>query len=426
MQEAFLHYLWKFKKFELHNLKTTSGDVIIVSSVGHHNDDSGPDFFNGQLEIDGQLWAGNIEIHIKSSDWYKHRHEVDKNYDNVILHVVWEHDVEVFRKDQSIIPTLELKNYINSKLLNNYRKLFNKQQQWINCEKDIGAVDNFILENWLERLYLERLERKSLEINALLRASNNNWEAVFFKMLFKNFGLKVNGDAFFSVASSFEFSMIRKLHSNLLHIEALLYGQSGLLDVPHEDVYFRALIKEYDFLKQKFQLSTNGIVPVQFFRLRPQNFPTIRMSQLANLYHKSQNIFSKAIEIQTTSEAYKLFEIGVSNYWETHFTFSKVSKASNKKLSKAFIDLVLINTIVPIKFAYAKHLGKDANDGILKLIREIKPETNSIINKFKELKISADSAFKTQALLQLKNDYCFKNKCLSCAIGNTLLNNYES
>ena len=198
MQEDFLHYLWKLKKFETSNLQTTKGELVSVKHVGTHNHNAGPDFFNGQVNIGNQLWAGNIEIHIKSSDWFVHNHEVDPNYDNVILHVVWEHDTEVFRKDNTELPTIQLKNYVSDTALNNYHKLFSSQQKWINCEHTITEVNPFIVTNWLERLYFERLERKAKTIQSLLEASNNNWEAVLFKLLAKNFGLKVNGDSFFS------------------------------------------------------------------------------------------------------------------------------------------------------------------------------------------------------------------------------------
>jgi hypothetical protein len=421
MQEAFLHYLWKLKKFKLTNLKTTLGDTITIKSVGQHNHNSGPDFFNAQLQIGEQLWAGNLEIHIKSSDWFLHKHETDVNYDNVILHVVWEDDAEVFRKNNSRIPTLELKHYVDSALLNNYQKLFSKQQRWINCENDFATVDDFVLTNWLERLYLERLERKAEDIKTLLINSNNDWEAVLFKMLSKNFGLKVNGDAFLSVANSVDFSITRKVMSNQETLEALLFGQAGLLETTIEDPYYITLQKDYLFLKQKFQLDTTGITSIQFFRLRPPNFPTIRLSQLASVYHQNKNLFSKVIETHCKVDFYKLFTVSTSEFWKTRYTFAKISKSSKKQLTKSFIDLLLINTIIPIKFAHAKQIGKDVNEEVLKLIKLLTPENNSIVHKFQTLKPIINSAMDSQSVLQLKNNYCDKNKCLQCAVGNTLM-----
>ena len=421
MQEDFLHYIWKHKKFDSLKLKTFNGELISIVSVGQHNLNSGPDFFNGQLKIENQLWAGNVEIHIKSSDWFVHNHEIDKAYDNVILHVVWEHDSEIFRKDNTVIPTLELKSIVAQDTLQNYQKLFSKNRKWINCENDFAAVDNFVLHSWLERLYFERLERKSIEIESLLKQSAKNWEAVLFKLLAKNFGLKVNGDAFLSLANSLDFSVIRKTQSNLLSLEALFYGQFALLDSDVQEPYFLELKKEYHFLSNKFKLSHQGVLPLQFFRLRPPNFPTIRLSQLANLYHTQSNLFSQIINANTIEELYQLFLVSTSQFWETHYTFNKESRKSIKNTSKAFIDLLLINTIIPLKFSYAKHQGKDINDNLVMLMQQLKSEKNTIIEKYNSLKKVSTSALQSQALLQLKNEYCDKNKCLQCAIGNALI-----
>jgi len=422
MREDFLHYLWKYKKCNVLQFKTVNGESIKIVSVGQHNSDAGPDFFNAQLRIDGQLWAGNVEIHIKSSDWYAHNHEIDPNYDNVILHVVWQHDVEVFRKDNSHMPTLVLKNYVEKTAIENYKRLFNRKGQWINCEKDFATVDDFVLKNWLERLYFERLEQKARHIEYLLNNSNNDWEAVLFKMLAKNFGLKVNGEVFYSIANSVEFSKIRKLNKNLLSFEAFLFGQGGLLDADIEDVYFQDLKKEYLFIIQKFQINNAGVLPLQFFRLRPNNFPTIRLSQLARLISSHQNLFSKIIEMSNLEQFYELFEVEVSDYWKSHFTFGKQSRPSSKKISKPFIDLLMINTIIPLKFSYAKHQNKSIDAEIVALINEIPPEKNNIVAKYNSLKVISNSALQSQALLQLKSNYCDKNDCLQCAVGNALLN----
>ena len=421
MQEDFLHYIWKFKKFKTSNLESASKETIEIVSVGQHNLNSGPDFFNSQLKINDQLWAGNVEIHIKSSDWYVHNHEIDKAYDNVILHVVWEHDSDVFRKDQTIIPTLELKSLVSLNALKNYKKLFSKSQKWINCEDQFSSVDGFTINNWLERIYFERLERKSMDIETLLKSSGNDWEGVLFKMLAKNFGLKVNGDSFLSLANSIDFSIVRKTQQSLISLEALLFGQGGLLDEDIQEVYFSNLVKEYQFLKQKFNLSNSNVTPLQFFRLRPPNFPTIRLSQLANLYRTEQNLFSKIIELNSIKAFYDLFKVSVSEFWESHYTFDRQSRSSKKIISNNFIDLLLINSIIPIKFSYARFQGKDVEESIINLIQEIKSEKNSLVDKFNELKPVSKTALQSQALIQLKNEYCDKNKCLQCAIGSNIL-----
>lgn len=422
MQEDFLHYIWKHKKFRFNNLETTTGESIVVTSVGQHNFNSGPDFFNAKIKVGDQLWAGNVEIHIKSSDWFLHSHEQDKAYDNVILHVVWEDDTEVFRKDNTPIPTLQLKDVVDVTMLNNYEKLFAKQNKWINCENDFPSTDDFVLTNWLERLYLERLERKSETINTLLVASKNDWESVFFKMLTKNFGLKVNGESFFSLGQSIDFSIIRKTQSNPHVLEAFLFGQAGLLKQDIENAYYLDLKNEYKFLKQKFGLQNNQVLPLQFFRLRPSNFPTIRLSQLANLYNKHQNLFSKVIELNEVEDFYELFKVSTSDFWETHYTFQKTSKTSIKTLSKSFVDLLLINTILPIKFCYAKQKGVEIDSEIIKIATAITSEKNNIISAFNNLKKVSKSSLDSQALIQLKTEYCDKNNCLKCAVGNQFLN----
>lgn len=421
MQEDFLHYIWKQKKYQSLNLRTAENQELLVKSSGTHNHLAGPDFFNAQVKIGEQIWAGNVEIHIKSSDWYVHNHEKDSNYDNVILHVVWEHDADIYRKDNSVIPTLELKRFIEHSVLDNYQKLFYKSNKWINCENDFKDVSPFLLRNWLERLYFERLEEKSKVIHALLEKSKNNWEAVFFGMLAKNFGLNINGEAFISMSQSMDFSVIRKLQSSRLELEALFFGQIGLLDDNFEDMYFKSLVKQYQYLKTKFQLNNKAVIPVQFFKLRPLNFPTIRLSQLAMLYNKHSNLFSKIISCETIHDFYEVFNVSVSDYWETHYNFKTVSKRSKKTLTKAFINLLIINSIIPIKFAYAKSIGKSISEELLDIMNQLPAEKNSITSKFEELKQDKYSAYQSQAFIQLKKFYCDKNKCLQCAIGNALL-----
>ena len=420
MKEDFLHYIWKYQVFSSSALQTTRREVVTVNHLGQHNHNSGPDFFNAQLSINEQLWAGNVEIHVKSSDWYVHHHEIDKAYDNVILHVVWEHDTEIFRKDNSEIPTLELKYYVDKGLLNKYQKLM-QSKTWINCESHFNSVDDFLFNNWLERLYIERLEQKSDVIEELLKRSNNNWEAVLFKMLLKNFGLKVNGEAFLSLANSIDFSVVRKLRNDSLEMEALLFGQSNLLEGDVQDGYHLELKNNYAFLKQKYGLGNLGVLPLQFFRLRPSNFPTVRLSQFANLCNLQPNLFSKMMESKTKDQIYQLLNVGVSSFWQNHYTFSKTSKTAKKLLTRSFIDLIIINTIIPLKFYYAKSQGKSIDEDLFQLIREIKIENNSTISKFLELKKVEKNALNSQALLRLKQEYCDKNKCLHCAIGNSLI-----
>lgn len=423
MKEEFITYIWKFQSFSQKKIFSVQGEQVQVRSVGQENKNSGPDFFNAQVSIGEQKWAGNVELHVKSSDWYVHGHEKDENYDSVILHVVWEHDVEIYRKDKTIIPTLELKNNINKEVQHNYKKLLIGSRKWINCENDIGKIDHFLLDNWLERLYIERLEQKSKLISKLLIKSKNDWEAVLFKLLAKNFGLKINGDAFFDWANIIDFNIIKRQQHDLEGLEALFFGQANLLKDTIEDSYYLHLQKEYDYIKSKFNLIDRLGERFQFFRLRPNNFPTIRLAQLAALYNQHQNLFSKLIETTQLKDFYSMFDISVSAYWKTHYSFTATSKKSAKKITKAFVDLLLINTIIPLKFIYLEQLGKLNIEELFRMIREIKSEKNTIIDKFSDLNISSKNALESQAFIQLKNEYCSKQRCLQCTIGNTLINN---
>lgn len=420
MKEDFLHYLWKFKKFDTLNLKTFNGEDITIVNVGQYLELSGPDFFNSQIVIGDQKWAGNVEIHIKSSDWYVHHHERDAAYENVILHVVWEHDTEIFRKNNSEIPVLELKNYVDRETIDNYKSLMTPKS-WIFCENQINEVDEFALKNWMERLFFERLERKSKPIFELLEQTNNDWEAVLFCLLAKNFGLNTNGETFLKIAQSIPFSIIRKESFEVENLEALLFGNAGLLDLEKEDNYFKDMKFRYFYLLHKYQIEKKIVEPVAFFKHRPDNFPTIRLSQLANLYHFHQNLFSKTSTLSTLKSIYETFEVGSSAYWQNHYQFDKESPKKNKKLSKSFIDLIIINTIIPLQFAYARSQAKEVSEDLINLLSEVSSEKNTIIDKFSSFGLKSKNAFETQSLLQLKNEYCNKKRCLECAIGMELL-----
>lgn len=420
MKEDFLHYVWQFKKFNVLDLKTVQGENIDIINAGQYLQLAGPDFFNAQLIIGNQKWAGNVEIHIKSSDWYVHNHERDEAYDNVILHVVWEHDTEVFRQDNSEIPVLELKNYIAPDTLENYNVL-SAAKTWIYCEKELATIDSFVFENWKERLLLERLERKAMPILQLATATENDWEAVLFCFLAKSFGLNTNGDIFYKIARSIPFAVVRRESFEVENLEALFFGRAGLLDIDHEDVYFKDLKSRYDYICHKYQIPEVHIDMVQFFKHRPDNFPTIRLAQLAQLYHEHQNLFSKITQGISIQGIYEVFEVQVSPYWQTHYKFDKESAKKRKALTSSFIDLIIVNTVVPFRFAYGKSIGKENSEELIALLQDIVPEKNNIIDKFKSFKLDVKSAYDTQSLLQLKNEYCSSKRCLQCAVGLELL-----
>ncbi len=421
IRENFLHYLWKHKLFKNDNLIASTGESLQIVKVGLHNRDSGPDFFNSQIKINGQLWAGNVEIHLKSSDWYAHQHETDTAYDSVILHVVWENDAPIYSKSNVLITTLVLKNYVPATILKNYFDLFSASKELLNCENEIHNMDSFAFQNWKERLYFERLESKSVFIMQLLKESKNDWEAVLFKMLAKNFGLKVNGEAFLQMANSIEFSVIRKLRRNPKQLEALFFGQLSMLKPTVENRYYKSLKSEFTFLKNKFSLDNNLLTEAKFFRLRPNNFPTIRLSQLASFYNEHDNLFSKLMKLNNLSDIYLLFQVHASEFWDTHYSFEATSVKRKKNITKAFVDLLLVNTIIPIKLAYYNYLGIINENEIIEMINQIKPERNRIISMYAKLGVKAKNALDSQALLQLKNNYCISNRCLECVVGSTFM-----
>ncbi|WP_339884499.1 DUF2851 family protein [Polaribacter vadi] len=421
MNEEFLYYVWKYKIFTDINLQTSDAKEVSILKAGIHNKNSGPDFLNAQVKIDHQLWAGNVEMHVKSSDWYLHKHEEDTNYDAVILHVVWEHDVDVFMKNNKALATLELKNFVSKELLENYNSLVYHQQKFIPCENQLTTIDEFLLNNWLERLYFERLEHKSTFIKELLLDTNADFEAVLFQLLAKNFGLKVNGEPFLQLATSMDFSVVRKERFDLEQLTALFFGQAGFLEEDLEEHYHQQLKEKYRYLKHKHKLNSISKNAFQFFRMRPQNFPTIRIAQLASLLFAHQNLFSKLMNINKKEDFYDLFSFEVDAFWKTHFTFESDSKKSPKKLTKSFVDLIIINTIIPLKFVYLQSRGVVGENGIIQLIKQVSSEKNSIISNFAALEIKAKNAMESQALIQLKNNYCTKKRCLQCAIGNSLL-----
>jgi hypothetical protein len=403
------------------DFKTTDNENLTILKSGLHNKNSGPDFLNAHLKIEDQTWVGNIEIHLKSSDWYLHNHERDANYDAVILHVVWENDAVVFMKNNKPVPTLILKGAVHEGVLDNYRNLFSMPTKWIPCQNTIGTIDKFTFDNWKERLFFERLERKSEEITNLLVQENNNFEAVLFQLLAKNFGLKVNGDSFLRLSQSIDFSVLQKTSFDEHQFAALLFGQAGFLEDEIEDVYHQQLKATYKYLSHKYKLASIPNKQFSFFRMRPNNFPTIRIAQLVSLFHKHQNLFSKLITRQDLKEFYELFSLEIPLFWKTHYNFESRSKSSPKKLTKSFVDLLVINTITPLKFLYQKSSKVVDEAFFLEVLRKMKPEKNNIISKFNEIGVGTKNALETQSLLELKNNYCAAKRCLECAIGIRIL-----
>lgn len=391
--------------------------------IGTHNQHDEPDFKEAQLIVGNLKWIGSVELHLKSSDWYRHNHHQDQNYDTVNLHVVWEDDIEVCREDGSVLPTLVLKNLVAKELLYYYQETFLKSSTFIPCESQLAHFPQPLFQLWKERLFVARLEEKSQRIQSLLAATKNDWEAVLFLLLSRNFGLNINGEAFFEMAKSIPFKVIRKLQQDERALEALLLGQAGLLATAKSSVYGASLCEEFKYLQHKFSLSSSN-VSVRFMRLRPQNFPTIRLVQLAQLYASSQQLFAKIFEAKTLSVQW-MTKVGVLSFWKTHYTFEKVSKTREKKITSAFVDLLQVNTLIPLYFCYQRSKGKDPNAKVFELMQAIKPEKNVVVEGFQALGVNANNALDTQSFLHLKKGYCELKKCLLCNVGVYLLNHPE-
>ena len=419
MKESVLHYVWQYRWFAAQQLTTTDGDTVEVIDVGKRNTDAGPDFFNAKIKIGGTLWAGNVEIHQFSSDWQRHGHNSDKSYDSVILHVVRKADMLVCRTDGSLIPQFEL--IFPQDIENEYFLLMNNRK-WIPCADKISLIAPVYIRQWKTSLLLERLEYKIRNVRALLVQTGNHWEEAFYITLARNFGFGINGQPFELLAKSLSLTILAKHKNDLFQIEALLFGQAGLLSKEFKDDYPNLLRKEYLFLKQKYGLNQLESSGWKFMRIRPVNFPTVRMAQLASLIHGSSKLFSKIIENPDVSYVKNLISADTSEYWETHYTFDRESRLKDKKTGYNSVNEIIINTIIPVLFAYAEYSGNEKlKEKTLDMLEKLPPENNSIISGWRMLNMKVDSAFDSQALIQLKKNYCDEKKCLCCSIGHKVL-----
>ncbi len=426
LPEEFLQYIWENKLFFTENNQTTSGEPVEVLNPGQHNSDSGPDFFNARIKIGDTVWAGNVEIHKKSSDWERHKHQTDKAYDSVILHVVEVDDKEVMRENSEKIPTLVLTYPDHLRI--NYQNLL-LAQTWIACQNQFHKIDPVVLQLGFNRLMVERLEDKTGEIIQRLEQNNNDWNETFYQVLAKMFGFKVNAVPFELLAKAVPLKILAKHKNNLLQLEALLFGSSGLLNKELlGDSYFLQLRNEYSFLYKKYNLNAVESHLWKFMRLRPGNFPTIRISQMAALIYRSHGLFSKIIEIENIDELKELFDVSASEYWNSHYNFNKLSKRDSKKtLGEQSVNALIINVIIPFLFVYGEKQNREQlKNRALEFLEQLPPEHNSIITNWKKLGVETRSAFETQSLLQLKNIYCKQKKCLNCQIGVKIVKNATS
>lgn len=413
--EQLLHYVWKHKIFPLKELKTTTGQQVEVIDTGLANTDAGPDFFNAKLKLDGVLWIGNIEIHERSSDWFKHGHHADAGYNSVILHIASEIDTEISRSNGERIPQIQL--ICPEAVRTNYKELL-ETDSYPPCYRIIPSLPPFTAHSWMTALQMERFEQKATLLNERLKRCQGNWEDAFFITLARNFGFGLNGDAFETWAHQLPFRAVDKHRNDLFQIEAIFFGQAGILEDSDGDGYYLRLKKEYTYLQHKF-----GLIPMdaslwRFLRLRPANFPHIRIAQLACLYHRAYGLLSRIMETETLQGVRDILKGGTSEYWLTHYTFGGSSPSRPKALSNTSLDLLIINTVVTFLYAYGLHKGNPvlcARAG--SFLEELKAENNYITRMWEQCGMKASNAADSQALIQLKKEYCDKKKCLYCRIG---------
>jgi hypothetical protein len=420
MNERLLQFIWQFQYFNTVGLTSEQGDDVSVMHPGHFNTHQGPDFMDGKVRIGTTTWAGNIEIHVKSSDWLKHGHTSDQNYSNVVLHVVWENDTEISYSNGAVLPTLALEHLVPKLLIERFKELM-VSGAFVPCDSYLPVLDEVKWISWKERLAMERLQEKSAVVLGLLQEANNHWEEVFWWMLARNFGIKVNAGLFESIARSLPLNLLAK-HKNQIHqVECFLLGQAGLLNQEFSEDYPKVLKREYLFYQKKYRLQPVGLKPY-FLRMRPANFPTIRLAQLAMLINKSSHLFSRLKETDAIADVRELLNVSANDYWHYHYLLDEINEYYPKQLGKQMTENIVINTVVPVLFAYGLYLKDERfKNKALEWLAEMSPEANVITRKWTSLGVTNVNGLESQALIQLRNCYCQQRRCLECAVGNAIL-----
>ena len=420
INERLLQFIWQFQYFNRNELAATTTEAIQVINPGQYNSNQGPDFTNAKIIVDHTTWVGTIELHLKTSDWARHKHHEDKNYNNVIVHVVWEHD-ETPDSISLYVPVIELKSRVAKILLQRYEEIMNSTA-FIPCEKSIAVVRDITWKAWKERLLVERLLRKASMVELYLQRNNYHWEETFWWLLARNFGMKVNAEAFEAIARSIPLSILAKHKSQVIQLEALLLGQAGLLEGKFTDTYPILLQREYRFLQRKYNLQPIN-TPVFSLRMRPGNFPAVRLAELAMLVRESSHLFSRAREAVSAKEIRKFFAVTANDYWHYHYQLDQSSAYKKKNTGTSIVDNIIINTVAPLLFAFGNYHNETRyKNKALQCLEETRGERNLITDGFRQLNIEIKNAWDSQALIELKNEYCNKKKCLECSAGNAILN----
>ncbi|HVK47916.1 MAG TPA: DUF2851 family protein [Pseudobacter sp.] len=417
MQERLLQFIWQFRYFNFHQLSLTNGMKLEVLHPGILNHHQGPDFQQAHIRIDGIIWVGQVELHIRSSDWFAHAHHRDALYRNVILHVVWEDDIG---NHADPVPVLPLQDRVPKFLLNRY-EAWMRSRQFIPCQSELHKVNGLVLTAWKERLLVERLQRKTAMVFSFHNSTRHHWEETFWWMLARNFGMKVNADAFESIARTLPGNLLLRHRNNLMQLEALLLGQANLLDEQFREEYPRLLKREYEFYRTKYGLRSTHM-PVYFLRMRPPAFPTIRLAQLAMLLHTTEHLFQQVLETEKPETVRLLLNVTASAFWDEHYTLEEKAPPKPKHLGEQFADNIMLNTIIPVLFAYGCWKREQQyKDRAIQWLQHLPAEQNSILSKFRLMGTTISTAFESQALLELKTQYCDRKRCLDCAVGNSLI-----
>ena len=428
MSEFFLHFLYQFQYFDKNNLQTTDNERVGVLKIGKMNTDSGADFQDARLLISDVEWAGSVEIHVKSSDWNLHEHQSDAAYQNVILHLVWEDDKPIFRKDGTKIPTLILKERTDKNLLKKYQALMNIKTE-MPCQNQFMEVDDIQKMMMLDKVLMKRLQDKSLIISKSLMENSLDWEETAYQILAQNFGFKLNAEPFLQLAKNLPLKVVQKHRDNLLQIEALIFGVAGFLNNSEDgpeywDEYRVSLRKEFQFLNAKYQLQNHilGQHEWKYLRLRPANFPTIRLAQFAKFIQENANLFSVLIHLEDVKNFGKILKVKQSEYWIKHYVFGKFSEGNVPTLGNASVENIVINTVVPLLVSYANHKdNREYLEKAIKLLEELPAEENKIIKHLQSMGLLIKSAFDSQASIEWYNHFCLQKRCLECNVGVSIL-----
>lgn len=419
--EQLLQFIWQQGLYEKHALRTTDGRPVQVLRPGRIQQHSGPDLEGAEIRIDGQLWHGTVEVHIRASEWNSHGHQYDPAYGNVVLHVVYEHDAEVRTHGGRLLPTVELMPRISSERIAMHQALM-RGQGFVPCARQLPGMDHVLTGPWLERVLVERLERKTAAVEHLYAQLGRDPSATLYHLLARAFGMQVNAEPFAMLANALPLRIVQRYRDDAMRTEALLFGQAGMLQVDHVDDHPRQLQREHALLQRMHGLRPMPLAAWKFGRMRPLNLPTVRIAQFAQLIARCDGSFADLLQATRADQLYALFEVSAGDYWTTHFTFDRPSRAQPKHLGRIAAQHLIINALVPTLFALGRLQGRQVLcDRAMDILEQLPAEHNSLLDGWSILGLKADTAARGQALVELRNSYCVQKRCMECSIARQLL-----